>query len=151
MQRHHLLPRQLLSHRAFGQFLDAVGRSEHSFDDFRRNGLLLPATGESALRLGLPLHRGPHRRYNSMVMERVGQIEAEWSRLRPRSPENARAQALMRMDLLQRALRRRLLQDRRPAVRLNRLDPVQNWPDFTALDTLAQELWSESAGAIREA
>lgn len=151
MQRHHLLPCQLLSRRTFERFFDAIGRIRPSFDDFRRNGLLLPATHESALRLGLPLHRGPHRRYNSMVMDRVGQIEADWSRLRPRSPETARSQALMRIDLLQRALRRRLLQDRRPAVRLNRLDPVQSWPDFTALDTLAEELWSGSALVVAEA
>ncbi|KRA84624.1 hypothetical protein ASD76_05180 [Altererythrobacter sp. Root672] len=140
-----MLPRQLLSNRSFARFFEAIGRNQHSFDDFRRNGLLLPATSESALRLGLPLHRGPHRGYNAMVMERVGQIEAEWSRLRPRIPEPARSQALMRIDLLQRALRRRLLQDKRPAVRLNRLDRVENLVDFTALDGLAEALWSGSA------
>lgn len=150
MQRHHLLPCQLLSNRAFGRFFEAIGRNRQSFDDFRRNGLLLPATSEAALRLCLPLHRGPHRSYNSLVMERVGQIEAEWSRLRLRVPDSARSQAVMRVDLLQRALRRRLLEDRRPAVRLSRLDPVESPPDFTALDALAEELWSGSARVFRE-
>ena len=75
MQRHHLLPCQLLSERCFGPLFDSIGRDRLGFDDFRSNGLLLPASGESALRLRLPLHRGPHRDYNAMVAERVGQIE----------------------------------------------------------------------------
>ena len=87
MQRHHLLPSQLLSRRSLRPFLDAIGRDRLHFDDFRRNGLLLPANGELVLRMGLPLHRGPHREYNALVTERVGQIEAEWSRLRLLAPE----------------------------------------------------------------
>ena len=56
------------------------------FNDFRRNGLLLPAREETAQRLALPLHRGPHRTYNQMVIQRVGEIERGWSRLAARSP-----------------------------------------------------------------
>ena len=51
-------------------------RTHFGFDDFRRNGLLLPANDAAAIRLGLPLHRGPHHSYNELVFERVGQIEA---------------------------------------------------------------------------
>jgi hypothetical protein len=71
MQRHHLLPIQLLSARCFGSLFERIGRDHVGFDDFRRNGLLLPATERSAVRIGLPLHRGPHRHYNEMVVERV--------------------------------------------------------------------------------
>jgi len=142
MQRHHLLPFQLLTRHAFGPLFDAIGRDRLRFDDFRHNGLLLPATGETALRLRLPLHRGPHREYNAMVAERVGQIEAEWSRLRVRAPEIALDHALMRLDLLQRALRRRLLQPDRQRLRLNRHDPIGTGLDFSSLDAMAEALWA---------
>lgn len=85
LQRHHLLPRQLLSQRCFGPLFQAIGRERVGFDDFRSNGLLLPASDGAAIRIGLPLHRGPHRDYNCMVIERVGQIEAGWAQLRTRA------------------------------------------------------------------
>jgi hypothetical protein len=143
MQRHHLLPKQLLSHRCFGPLFEAVGCERVGFDDFRRNGLLLPASGEAALRMRLPLHRGPHGSYTAMVAERVGQIEGEWARVRPRAPEVAVSQAMMRLDLLQRALRRRLLAQGRAPVRLNRADPLGAGLDFTELDRMADVLWAE--------
>jgi len=145
MQRHHLLPCQLLSKRCFGPLFDSIGRDQLGFDDFRSNGLLLPASGESALRLRLPLHRGPHRDYNSMVAERVGQIERDWSRLRLVAPEIAIGQALMRLELLQRALRRRLLETERKRVRLNRRDPLGAGLDFAELDAMAEALWAGTA------
>lgn len=146
MQRHHLLPCQLLSKRCFSPLFDAIGRERLGFDDFRSNGLLLPASSESALRLLLPLHRGPHRDYNSMVAERVGQIEGEWSRLRLAVPEVAMDQALMRFGLLQRALRRRLLAPERKRVRLNRRDPLGTGLDFAELDAMVEALWAGTAG-----
>lgn len=111
------------------------------FDDFRRNGLLLPASAPAVVRLGLPLHRGPHRHYNELVSERVGQIEASWARIRLHSCENANRQALMRLALLQGALRRRLQDRRRKPLRLNRMDPLGKGIDFTELDALAESLW----------
>lgn len=101
MQRHHLLPLQLLGAQFFGLLFDRLGRERVGFDDFRRNGLLLPATERSAVRIGLPLHRGPHGGYNGMVAERVGQIEEDWSERRLRAPEVALEEALMRLTLLQ--------------------------------------------------
>ncbi|MEO6151986.1 MAG: AHH domain-containing protein [Croceibacterium sp.] len=142
MQRHHLLPWQLLSTRCFGPLFDAIGRERMGFEDFRRNGLLLPASGQSALLLQLPLHRGPHGSYNAMVAERVGQIEGDWSRVRQRAPEVACEQAVMRLELLQRALRRRLLAADRRRIRLNRSDPLGQHLDFTELDTMAEVLWA---------
>ena len=79
LQRHHLLPRQLLSQRCFGVLFADFGRARVGFDDFRRNGLLLPATETASVSTGMPLHRGPHPRYNEVVIARVGQIEARWS------------------------------------------------------------------------
>ena len=140
MQRHHLLPCQLLTKRCFEPLLGSLGRDTLNFDDFRSNGLLLPAADEAAIRFGLPLHRGPHRDYNALVMERVGQIEAVWSTRRLRVPDLALVEALERLQLLQRALRRRLLAQRRP-LRLNRYDPVGRSFDFTELDAMADLLW----------
>ena len=58
LQRHHLLPRQLLSFPCFTRLVDALGLRRIGFDDFRRNGLLLPVREEVAVRLGMPLNRG---------------------------------------------------------------------------------------------
>jgi hypothetical protein len=110
------------------------------FNDFRRNGLLLPAAAAVALRLKLPLHRGPHRHYNELVMERIGQIEHDWSAERFRAPEVASGQARMRLALLQRALRRSLLEGRRQ-FRLNRKCPLGTGYDFRELDAMAEKLW----------
>lgn len=145
MQRHHLLPKQLLGERSFGKLFDQIGRERIGFDDFRTNGLLLPSSDEAAMRVRMPLHRGPHRDYNGMVAERVGQIEGYWSQLRLKAPEVALDQAVMRLNLLQRALRRRLLADDRPQVRLNRFDPLGQGVDFTELDAMADSLWEDTA------
>lgn len=143
MQRHHLLPLQLLSARCFGRMFDRIGRETVGFDDFRRNGLLLPSTEPAAVRFGLPMHRGPHGQYNSMVSERVGQIEQDWATMQLRSSDAAIEQALMRLSLLQKALRRRLLAERR-RLRLNRKDPLGVGRDFAEIDALAEDLWQQS-------
>ena len=140
MQRHHLLPRQLLSACCVGRLFDRLGRDPVGFDDFRRNGLLLPCTERAALRAGLPLHRGPHREYTGLVFERVGRIEGDWAARRRSEPDRARDEALMRLALLQRALRQRLLADAR-RLRLNRGDPLGAGRDFAELDAMAELLW----------
>jgi hypothetical protein len=101
LQRHHLLPRQLLSEKCFGGMFAEVGRARVGFDDFRVNGLLLPATDAATIRTGMPLHRGPHRRHNEVVIARVGRIEASWASARSssridasRSPANAPRRSL---------------------------------------------------------
>jgi hypothetical protein len=143
LQRHHLIPRQLLSQHCFGALFDAVGQHRIGFDDFRANGMLLPASDASALRLAMPLHRGPHRRYNGMVIERVGGIEAGWRRLRlRRGLDVACDQAVMQLGLVQRALRRRLLQGGRKRFALNRRDPLGHELDFSELDAMADLLWA---------
>ena len=151
LQRHHLLPRELLQRRSFVSMFERIGLARLGFDDFRRNGLLLPASEASALRTGLPLHRGPHRNYNALVIERVGQIEAGWRA--PGSRDEAGHEALARLALLQRALRRRLLAEvpelgRREAALLSRRDPARRTEDFAALDALADELWPATEGTV---
>lgn len=145
MKRHHILPRQLLSERWFGALFDTIGRDRIGFEDFRTNGLLLPANDAAAVRIGLPLHRGPHRTYNELVIARVGQIEGGWSAQRLKAPEVALEHALMRLCLLQRALRRRLLDPAGQRMVLNRADPWEVSPDFTELDAMAELLWPETA------
>lgn len=141
LQRHHLLPRQLLGERCFGAMFAIVGREAVGFDNFRSNGLLLPATEKATIRTGMPLHRGPHRRYNEVVIARVGRIEERWAQARRRDPEAALSEALLRLDLLQNALRRQLLAQRR-RVLLNRNDPLGTGYDFSELDAMAEALWS---------
>jgi hypothetical protein len=143
LQRHHLLPRQLLRADCFAALLDAVGCEAIGYHDFRRNGLLLPCDDRAAARIGLPLHRGPHRDYNAMVIERVGQIERGWSHRRLREPADARGEALFRLRLLQSALRRRLLDSRRRPILLNRRQLAAPSLDFTELDAMADMLWSD--------
>lgn len=141
LQRHHLLPRQLLSRRCFGALFEGLGRQRVGFDDFRANGLLLPANEEATVRTGMPLHRGPHRRYNEVVIARVGRIEEDWAQTRARDPEAALEDALMRLQLLQNALRRQLLAERR-RILLNRKDPLGTGFDFSELDAMAEALWA---------
>ena len=141
MQRHHLLPRQLIVRNCFAPMLAAVGRDSLGFADFRRNGVLLPANEVEAASIGLPLHRGPHWRYNAMVAERVGQIESGWSARRLHSPHSAQVEAAMRLRLLQSALRKRLMQPGQRPIMLNRNDPLGKGVDFTELDAMADLLW----------
>lgn len=140
VQRHHLLPRQLLRQHGLRPLLKALGRERLCLDDFRHNGLLLPANDAAAVRLGLPLHRGPHRSYNEMVIERVGQIEQGWAAGRQRSPAASLYDALEQLGRLQHALRRRLL-DQQRQLRLNRHDPLGSGVNFAEIDAMAALLW----------
>ncbi|WP_083274583.1 AHH domain-containing protein [Novosphingobium resinovorum] len=148
LQRHHLLPRQLLGQAAFARMLESIGGHRHRFEDFRENGLLLPCDEPAALRMGLPLHRGPHRLYSALVVERVGQIESSWATMRDKDPQGAAVQAHMRLDLLQRALRRYLLDGQRRRLKLNRRDPSGAGVDFTELDAMVDALWGSTRAAV---
>ncbi len=148
LQRHHLLPYQIITAGCFGPLVTTIGRDRLGFDDFRRNGLLLPAREDAAQLLRLPLHRGPHRSYNAMVLERVGMIEQRWSRERMLAADAALDEALFRLSLLQSALRRRLLAPQGRSMVLNRRDPAHAPPpQFDDLDAMADFLWSETEEA----
>ena len=145
LQRHHLLPRVLIGQHCFARLIEAL-RARAAFEDFRRNGMLLPATEGAAVRMGLPLHRGPHRDYSAMVRERFGLIEADWAGLRRSEPDTAGIAALRALAQLQTDLRRNLLDPRR-AVRLNRSDPLGGGVDFARIDALAETLWGATQRA----
>jgi len=143
LQRHHLLPSQLLSMTCFSRILDRIGRNAIGFNDFRRNGLLLPADEQTALRTGMPLHRGPHKRYNEVVIERIGRIERGWAQAFRCDEERARSEALSRINVLQLALRKRLL-SRRHRPLLNSRDPLGAGIDFAVLDAMAETIWEST-------
>ncbi len=145
LQRHHLLPCQVLTSQGLGAMIARLQPQRIGFHDFRRNGLLLPASDPMALRLGLPLHRGPHRHYNQMVIERIGQIEAAWTQWHASGVPRADIEVLARLDMLQRALRRSLLDPaRRGGVPLSRRDPAR---DYAHLDRMADALWGATQAA----
>lgn len=144
LQRHHLLPRQLIQVPALARLFDRLGREAIGFEDFRRNGLLLPASEQAARILGLPLHRGPHQLYNRMVIDRVGLIESSWSRERLQRGDAALTAVNFRLRLLQQALRRRLLQPGGRRMVLNGRDPALADSAFAELDAMADLLWSEA-------
>jgi hypothetical protein len=145
MQRHHILPRQVARKSCFSRLVQDVGEERMAMDDFRSNGLLLPSLEQASQILGLPLHRGPHGRYNEVVIERFGQIEAHWQRERLRNADRAALELLLRMRLLQQALRRALLQPARRLFRLNRRDPAWRTLDFSDLDAMADVVWTQSS------
>lgn len=141
MQKHHLLPLALLSRGTFARFFEAVDPHRALFADYRANGMLLPCREHQVLRLGLPLHRGPHPCYSELVWQRVGQIERDWCGASRAGEQAARRMSCMRLVLLQRALRRHLLVPGQSA-RLNTRDPLGQGRDFTALDRMAEQLWA---------
>ena len=67
-----------------------------------------------------------------------------------RQPDMARYEALMRLDLLQRALKRRLLQHGARRFVLNRKDPFRAGLDFSLLDALVEQLWQASGAALSD-
>lgn len=76
-----------------------------------------------------------------MVIDRVGRIVARWAHLRLLDDEGALVEALMRLNLLQAALRCQLLAERRRVV-LSRKDPLGTDFDFAELDAMAEMLWA---------
>lgn len=104
---HHLLPRQIVTSKPGRSMVEGLDRQRLGFDDFRINGVLLPAHEERALANSLPLHCRSHRHYNAVVIERLGQIERDWSARRGIHAHPAGEDALMRLALLQSALRLR--------------------------------------------
>lgn len=116
-QRHHLIPVNLIRRRTFAPLFSTIGSVGFDARNFLSNGLLLPATEKMAERTGLPLHRGPHGRYDTLVAECLGVIFNEVT-------ENrivCRVEIHRRIADLQGLLRRALQQD--ASLMLNRNDP----------------------------
>lgn len=73
-QRHHLIPLQAASVTDSIKPLNRDLSDSFDFDDFDRNGVLLPSDEQTAFETGRPLHRGPHPRYNELVIDRMFRI-----------------------------------------------------------------------------
>lgn len=121
--------------------LTAIAPGGVWFDDFQTNGILLPGAESVALEARLPLHRGPHRIYNELVLERVATVEKEWSHTRKLDETQARRTALSRIRLIQSALARRLGGEGKKPLLLNRRDPIGRGIDYANLDAMAERLW----------
>jgi hypothetical protein len=137
-QSHHIIPVGVFAGPAFAAQFDAL--SGHGFDarQFQRNGVFLPATEVAAIRSGLPLHRGPHRRYNELVAYRVAAIFRDFDRAS--SQPRARFDAAQRMDLLTSALRA-VLRRTSPRMSLNQRDPFNSRASFHDLDSACDAIW----------
>ncbi|UVO53957.1 AHH domain-containing protein [Sphingomonas sp. SUN039] len=72
--RHHLLPNHLRHYPDLRDYLAGFSEMGFSMDDFSTNGMFLPADEAIACATRLPLHRGPHRTYNAMVIDALDTI-----------------------------------------------------------------------------
>ena len=138
-QRHHLLPVALFRRKQFRQFFIDLMAVGFEFDDFPTNGVLLPTTEAETLRCGLPLHRGPHPRYNALILMRAETIRAvyAWSRRRLWD----RLDCLYRLRLLQNAVRRALSGSPAFPVSLHQRDPMRARLDFGTIDEMIERAW----------
>lgn len=139
-QRHHILPMVLHRRKQFRQFLLDLASVGFKFDDFSTNGLLLPNTETEALRWGLPLHRGPHHRYNALILMRAENIRSAYARSRRRFWD--RLDCLQRLRLLQNAVRRALLGSSAFPVSLHQRDPMRSSLNFGTIDEMIEKAWA---------
>lgn len=130
-QKHHLIPLRLFRKGPLAPFLGDLRAQGVRANDFGRNGLFLPRSEAAAMDSGLPLHRGPHRLYTELVEHRLADIARK---------RGMRTEAAWRVAYLQRGLRR-VLEQGRLCTPLNRFDPMMRAYDFTAIDTLIDQLW----------
>ncbi|WP_310737261.1 AHH domain-containing protein [Parasphingorhabdus cellanae] len=138
-QRHHLIPLQAASMTDIIKPLNDDLSDSFDFDDFDRNGVLLPSDEQTALETGRPLHRGPHPRYNELVIDRLFLIV----RLSEQIAGEAKRQEFFRfrIGLLQLALRHALLGKGLAQLRLNKRDPGPASDAFRDLDACIDTLY----------
>ena len=138
-QRHHLIPLQAASMLEIREPLDRMVPGGFDYDDFEKNGVLLPATEQIAFETGQPLHRGPHPRYNQLVIDRLLLV----IQLASRIDNDIEREAFfrLRIGLLQSVLRRALVGRALPAFRLNRKDPRLSSSAFAELDSCVDALY----------
>ncbi len=131
-QRHHLIPLQVASIADIVTPLNAWMSGGFDFDDFDKNGILLPSSEQMAWETGRPLHRGSHPRYNELVIDRLLLI----IRLSDKIANGNQRQAFFRfrIDLLQITLRRALIGSGMARLRLNKRDPGPSSAAFRDLD-----------------
>ena len=148
LQRHHLVPLQAKSVSDLTVTFDLLRRHcGFRFDDWKTNGVLLPCDEQEAFNTGQPLHRGPHPRYNQLVLERLIAID-RLSKTIPNQPDRLNF-LRFRVSLLQSALRQSLLQSSFVNLTLNRNDPsVYPVGYFDNLDDCVDRLYSNTSDMI---
>ncbi|QJB69379.1 AHH domain-containing protein [Parasphingorhabdus halotolerans] len=141
-QRHHLIPLQVSSIGRLSRTLHHAHSGSFGFNDFRTNGILLPCEEKWAVATGFPLHRGPHREYNELVIERLSRFFALSKKIK--GSRDQRTFVRDRVALLQNGLRRGLTHQGFDKLRLNKRDPVRSHSDFQKLDDKIDTLFSET-------
>jgi hypothetical protein len=94
--------------------------------------------------MGLPLHRGPHRDYNELVMERVGQVEARWAGLRGARQRSRWMKRCSDWGCCKGRCGAVCNPQRKP-LQLSRFDPLGQEVNFTEIDAMVEMLWPETA------
>jgi hypothetical protein len=139
LQRHHLIPLQVSSISELTGSTGIIATTGFQFDDFSTNGILLPCCEKIALETGRPLHRGPHPRYNEIVITSLYAIDELGDRM-----ENDRERKTfyrMRMMLLLSGLRQGLANRGFKNLLLNSRDPVHSHLDFGNIDSDIEKLF----------
>ena len=140
-QRHHLIPIALLYRAQMASMFQALQAEGFALENFRRNGLMLPACEGAALLSGHALHRGPHQGYSDVVAARVDQIRRHFVLHSPVDLASARRTAVMRLRLLQDTTRSALTDRHGAGFWLNRRDPMRLFMDRPYLDDAIERLF----------
>lgn len=126
-QRHHIIPVEIFSGPAHNKLFLSVRHLGFSPHDFATNGILLPSSESAAVQCRMPLHRGPHPRYNEMVWEWVDRIT------KVTKCDQSGAARLAQIRILQHYLRTQL-HISNPLLCLNRRDPMRSNVNFDKLE-----------------
>ncbi len=145
-QRHHLIPVAILRRSQMATMFDHLRREGFALQQFDRNGVMLPAREEMALRSGHALHRGPHRGYTDVIAARVEQVRATFERQAHSDYCTARRTAVMRLCLIQNTMRRALTDGHRGGFWLNRRDPMRLFVDRPYLDAAIDRMYALVSG-----
>ena len=70
-QCHHLIPLAVVESQSLAMLFGRLRSTGFNPHDFNSNGMHLPSSEKQAAVFRLPMHRGPHKRYNNMVADRI--------------------------------------------------------------------------------
>ncbi len=137
-QRHHLIPRQARLESGLQNIFHSLQDGGFNLEDFETNGILLPSCENEALRTGWPLHRGPHPRYNEIVIERLVHI----SKLGDQIDKPAERQGFIqfRLFLLLSSLHSGLNKQRFKKISLSHRDPLRSKHKFDLIDSRIEKM-----------
>ncbi len=145
-QRHHLIPVQAGKANELTGIFQFMATAGFDLDDFHNNGVLLPCCEKEAWRTGQPLHRGPHPRYNDIVIEHLvrianlsGEIKDDFQRL---------CFLRFRTNLLQRSLHSGLTRNWFANIRLNSRNPVRPKGEFAEIDSQVDKFHKATKVAV---